>query len=67
MHLICTSNHHPAITQDTQTTKNSCHYPVIRIHNYRQSFFPNTIPHWNRLTTDVVNSSFKPNLLTHNL
>ena len=25
--------------------------------SYKQSFFPNTIPHWNKLLTEIVNSS----------
>ena len=61
----------PSSSNNTRHSNDQKFLPLsCNKNSYRQSFFPNTIPHWNRLTKDVVNSSsldqFKSNLLIYN-
>ncbi len=62
----------PSSSNNTRHSNDQKFLPLsCNKNSYRQSFFPNTILDWNRLTTDVANSSsldqFKSNLVIYNL
>ena len=58
----------PSSSNNTRYSNSQKFLPLpCNKNSYKQSFFPNTIPHWNSLPIDIVNSSsleqFKSSLL----